>query len=161
MDERTVDLVLRIGLPVGLIVIAYFTGSIVERRHYASIRRREQRGRHFPVLTFREVPPGWRVEESALVTGTVVISLDHFKRFIAGLRNLVGGRVAVYESLLDRGRREAVLRMQQHAFDAGFRAVINLRLETYQVAGAGDGQGTAGVEVLAYGTALRLVRDAG
>jgi uncharacterized protein YbjQ (UPF0145 family) len=160
VDERVLDLAFRFGLPVGLLVLAFFTGSAVERRHYASIRRREQRARHFPVLTFREVPPGWRVEESALVTGSVVISLDHFKRFLAGLRNLVGGRVAAYESLLDRARREAVLRLQEKAFADGYRAVINLRLETYQTAGAGDGQGTAGVEVLAYGTALRLARTA-
>ncbi len=159
MGEQTVDLVLRFGLPIGLIVLAFFTGSAVERRHYASIRRRERRARHLPVLTFREVPPGWRVEESTLLTGSVVISLDHFKRFVAGLRDLVGGRVAAYESLLDRARREAILRLKEQAFAAGYRAVINLRLETYQTAGAGDGQGTAGVEVLAYGTALRLARE--
>ena len=140
MDARALDLVFRFGLPVALLVLAFFTGSAVERRHYASIRRREQRGRQFPVLTFREVPPGWRVEDSALVTGSVVISLDHFKRFLAGLRSLVGGRVAAYESLLDRARREAVLRLQEDAFAAGYRAVINPAPRDLSGGRRGDGR---------------------
>ncbi|HVP28545.1 MAG TPA: heavy metal-binding domain-containing protein [Myxococcota bacterium] len=152
---------IQLGLPLLLLVVAYFTGSFVERRHYASIRRREQRARRLPVLAFRDVPPGWEVQEAALVTGTVVISLDHFKRFLANLRNLVGGRVVAYESLLDRARREAILRLQESAFEAGFRAVVNLRLEGFQVAGQGEGRGTAAVEVVAYGTGLRLARAPG
>lgn len=157
---RELELLIQVGLPAALLLLAYFTGSFVERRHYASIRRRETRGRAFPVLAFREVPPGWEVTEAALVSGTVVVSLDHFKRFLANLRNLVGGRVTAYESLLDRARREAILRLQERAFEQGYRAVVNLRLETYQISGGGDAPGT-GVEVLAYGTGLRLARNPG
>jgi len=154
---RELEALIQIGVPAALLVLAYFTGSWVERRHYASIRRREARGRSFPVLAFREVPAGWEVTEAALVSGTVVVSLDHFKRFLASLRNLVGGRVAAYESLLDRARREAILRLREQAFEAGYRAVVNLRLETYQITGGSDAPGT-GVEVLAYGTGLKLAR---
>lgn len=155
------DAMLQIGLPAALLLLAYLAGSFVERRHYASIRRREARARNVPVVALREVPPGWDVTDAALASGAVVVSLDHFKRFLANLRNLVGGRVSSYESLLDRARREAVLRLTESAFEQGYRAIVNLRLETYQIAGAGDGRGTAGVEVLAYGTALRLARPPG
>lgn len=155
-----IDAAIQIGVPALLVVLAYFTGSAVERRHYRSIRLRERRGRSFPLLTFREVPPGLVVTDSTLVTGSVVISLDHFKRFVARLRNLVGGRVAAYETLLDRGRREAVLRLQEAAFESGHRAVINLRIEVFPVSGSEEGPGAGGIEVLAYGTALRLARDA-
>ncbi|MFT6733724.1 MAG: hypothetical protein ACJAS9_001914 [Polaribacter sp.] len=39
--------------------------------------------------------------------------MDYFKRFLAGLRNIFGGRVVTYESLVDRARREAILRMKE------------------------------------------------
>jgi uncharacterized protein YbjQ (UPF0145 family) len=54
-----------------------------------------------------------------------------------------------------RGRREAVIRMKQAAKARGADAVINVRIETTRMAnGRGDKQ-TAGIEVLAYGTAVR------
>ena len=101
----------------------------------------------------------WQVGEAALVTGSVVVSLDYFKRFIAGLRALIGGRIKTYEPLLDRARREALLRMKEEARDRGFDAIINVRLHTSRLANSrGNGEGTAGVEVLAFGTGLSLNR---
>tara|TARA_Y100001934_G_C12303925_1_gene751413 strand:- start:612 stop:893 length:282 start_codon:yes stop_codon:yes gene_type:complete len=89
--------------------------------------------------------------------GSVVISLDYFKRFLAGLRSLVGGRVGSYESLLDRARRESLLRMKEVAIKGGYDAVINVRFETSRLASSGqNGSGTAGVELMAYGTAIKL-----
>ena len=41
------------------------------------------------------------VETVGLVSGNVVVSVDHFKRFLAGLRNIVGGRLKAYETILD------------------------------------------------------------
>ena len=43
------------------------------------------------MVTFRSVPESWDVHSAALVTGSVLISLDYFKRFVAGLRGIVGG----------------------------------------------------------------------
>ena len=108
-----------------------------------------------PVVNFRSPPPSWRIESSGLASGSVVVSIDYFKRFLAGLRILVGGRVKSYETLLDRGRREALLRMKEQAVGNGYDAVINVRLETSRLANA-NGQGTAGVEILAFGTAVKL-----
>jgi uncharacterized protein YbjQ (UPF0145 family) len=97
------------------------------------------------------------VERSGLVTGNVVISVDYFKRFLAGLRGIIGGRVKTYETLLDRSRREAVLRLKESAKRDGYKAVVNVRLETSRLASGGrDGKRTAGVEVLAFGTGLAL-----
>ncbi|MBT8092626.1 MAG: YbjQ family protein, partial [Gammaproteobacteria bacterium] len=54
-------------------------------------------------------------------------------------------------------RREAVLRMVESARQQGYDAVINVRLETSRLANsARDGKGTAGVEMLAFGTALKF-----
>jgi uncharacterized protein YbjQ (UPF0145 family) len=150
---------LEIGFPIALLLATYGIGAAVERRHFRLLRTREIRSRGMPVATILKLPRDWDVTGSALVSGSAVVSLDYFKRFVAGLRLLFGGRVASYESLLDRARREALLRMKESAHEAGYRAVIGVRLETSQIASRGrQGSGTAGVEVLAFGTALRLGR---
>ena len=88
------DLAVNFGVPVLLIVTAYFVGSLLERRHFSSIRAREADLHGFPVLTFEDLPDDWRVRSSEMVVGSIVVSLDYFKRIIAGLRGIVGGRVA-------------------------------------------------------------------
>jgi uncharacterized protein YbjQ (UPF0145 family) len=89
------------------------------------------------------------------VTGSVVVSTDYFKSLCASLRNLVGGRVRSFETLLERGRREALLRLLDQAHAFGAHSVINVRFETMTIARFQGGRGLTGVEVLAYGTALR------
>ncbi len=154
------NMALNIGLPLLTIVVAYLVGSALERRHFADILSREDEMHGFPVLSFESVPEDWRVGSAELVSGSIVVSLDYFKRIIAGLRGLIGGRVKTYEPLLDRARREAVLRMSERARARGFDAVINVRLETSRLANATrDGQGTAGIEMLAFGTAVKLDRQ--
>jgi uncharacterized protein YbjQ (UPF0145 family) len=147
-------------LPLLLLLAAYFIGRWVERSHYRSIRRREIRWRNLPVATFRRVPKAWEPESCGLVTGSVVVSVDHFKRFLAALRMIFGGRIKSYESLLDRARREAILRLKEDAIAKGYGAVVNLRLETSRMASSRRrGKATAGVEVLAFGTGLALRRE--
>lgn len=160
MDPAAFEAAIQLGGPLLLLTVAYITGRFIEKRHYRDIRRREVRWSRLPAVTFRQVPKAWEVEECGLVTGSVVISIDHFKRFVASLRMIVGGRVKSYESLLDRARREALLRMKKDAIDAGYGAVVNVRLETSRLASARrKGQSTAGVEVMAFGTGLKLRRS--
>jgi uncharacterized protein YbjQ (UPF0145 family) len=148
-----------IGFPLLLLIVTYFIGSAIERSHFARIRARENALRTFPAITLEDPPEAWEIEAAGLVTGSVVISIDYFKRFLSALRGLVGGRVKSYETLLDRARREALLRLKESAREAGYRAVINVRLETSRLAnGRRNGEGTAGVEVLAFGTGLVLRR---
>jgi len=90
-----------------------------------------------------------------MVSGSVVISIDYFKRLLGNLRNLFGGRVKAYESLLDRARREAVLRMKEEAQARGGEMITNLRMETSTLTGSANQRGQIGsVEVIAYGTAV-------
>jgi uncharacterized protein YbjQ (UPF0145 family) len=108
-------------------------------------------------VSFEKLPQDWTVGSAGLVTGSVVVSLDYFKRVIAGLRGLIGGRIKTYEPLLDRARREALLRLVESAKRDGFDAVVNVRLETSRLANSRrDGKGTAGVEMLAFGTGIVL-----
>jgi uncharacterized protein YbjQ (UPF0145 family) len=152
-----VEVSVQFGLPLALLVLAYFTGTAFERRHYASIRKRESRWRSLPAVTFRSVPPGWKVTECTLTTGSVVISVDYFKRFLSGLRMIFGGRVKSYETLLDRARREALLRLKEDAVERGCHAVLNVRLETCRLANARNSERIAGLEVLAFGTGVKLL----
>ena len=155
-----IEALINIGLPLLLLAAAFFSGRRVERRHYASIRERERELAMLPAVTFRQIPSAWAVDAVGVVSGSVVVSVDYFKRFLAGLRTLVGGPVQSYETLLDRARREAILRCKEQARDRGFQAIVNLRLETTRISRASNNsRATAGVEVLAFGTGLELRRD--
>jgi len=151
------NLFVNFGLPLLLLVVTYFIGNMIERKHFRSLQEREEAMHGFPVVSFDTMPDDWKVASSDMVTGSIVISLDYFKRVIAGLRGLVGGRIKTYEPLLERARREALLRMAEAARAQGFDAIFNVRLETSRLANAGrDGKGTAGVEMLAFGTAVKF-----
>ncbi len=157
---EAVAIVLQLGLPVLLLVATYFVGNAFEKRHYRSIQERETQMIRVPAINFRALPVNWVATQGELVTGSVVIAVDYFKRFLAGLRALIGGPVKSYESLLDRGRREAILRMKSAAIGRGYNAIINVRLETSCLASSTrKGQRLAGIEILAFGTAVK-VRDA-
>ncbi|MEM1232043.1 MAG: heavy metal-binding domain-containing protein [Pseudomonadota bacterium] len=135
-----------------LTTLGYVFGRIAERRHFASIREREAQLMDLLIFNERTPPPGaWR--SATLVGGNVVVSVDYFKRLAAGLRALFGGRLTTYESLLERGRREALLRMKAQAQAMGAPMVINVRLETASIS-KGEGDQIGSIEVYAYGTAL-------
>jgi uncharacterized protein YbjQ (UPF0145 family) len=140
-----------LGLPIILLAVGYFAGRALEARHYASIRQRERELQRVLALSTRYVPEGVHALGSLVVSGSVVVSSDYFKTFVAGFRTLFGGRFRGYETLLERARREALLRMKLQARRNGSALVIGVRFHTTQVAGSQ----TPSVEVLAFGTALR------
>lgn len=147
------DVLIQLGVFLVLLAAGFGFGRRAERKHYESIHRREDELRHIIVLSARLPPTELMRHNGQLVCGNVVISVDYFKTVVAGLRNLVGGNISSYESLLDRARREAILRMQAAAASLGADAVINLKFETSRVSGSA-GKGIGSVEVLAYGTAM-------
>ena len=156
MDAENILPFIYLLTPFVLLTVTYFIGNAIEKRHFDRIRAREEQYRQFPVINFRSVPTSWQIASAELVQGSVVISIDYFKRFLAALRALFGGRIRSYESLLDRARREALLRMTEDAMSRGFDGVVNVRLETSRLATSRrDGKGTAGVEMLAFGTAVK------
>jgi uncharacterized protein YbjQ (UPF0145 family) len=148
-----IDLILLLTL----LALGYGFGSYAESRHYKSIIARENDLRHIPAVTSR-FPPVNNSKDATLVSGSVVVSVDYFKRFIATLRNLVGGRVTSYESLVDRARREAVLRMKNEAALLNADIIFNVKLETSSIH-KGKGNNIGSVEVLAYGTALKTAQQ--
>jgi uncharacterized protein YbjQ (UPF0145 family) len=95
-----------------------------------------------------------KVKSAELVYGSAVISVDYFKRLLAGLRNIFGGTVKSYESLIDRARREAMLRMKEMA--QGATVIVNVRIETAAVGKKANKKSIGCLEAVAYGTALTL-----
>jgi uncharacterized protein YbjQ (UPF0145 family) len=136
-----------------LLAVGFFRGRHNERRHLESLRRREQKLRHVLVFATRYPPASAVPLDPVLVSGGCVVAGDYFKMFVAGLRKLVGGNFAAYETLVARGRREALLRLKAEARAAGCRAVYNVRYVTTQIRMGRNG-GPAAFEVLAYGTAF-------
>ena len=153
MIEVALGFGLQIAVPVLLLVLGFAVGRYRERRHYRSIIDRERQLRVLPIFASRHAPDLETPPQIALVRGNAVISIDYFKRFLAGLRMLFGGSIGAYESLLDRARREALLRMREQAQASGAAYVVNVRMETASIS-KGAGQAIGSVEVLAYGTAV-------
>jgi uncharacterized protein YbjQ (UPF0145 family) len=142
-----------------LFVVGYTSGSIAEKRHYRLIEVRERASLRMPVVTAEASFPEGKIAKAFLVQGSVVISIDYFKRVMGILRNIFGGRIRAYESLVDRARREAILRMKDQALAGGGQMVTNLRLETSTIGKSANRRGQVGsVEVIAYGTAVRFNR---
>lgn len=129
-----------------LVAIGWYFGTRAERGHLKSLIIDEQKYQHIQVSSERFYEPKG-INESILVVGSVVIAQDKFKQAVAAILSLFGKNLTVYETLLDRARREAVLRAKRQANDAGCHALYGLRFEMTEVQG--------GVEILAYGVAVK------
>ncbi|MBT7952595.1 MAG: heavy metal-binding domain-containing protein [Gammaproteobacteria bacterium] len=138
---------------MALLLIGYVVGTHLEKSHYHSIKERETELNNIPAIASKVLPAEFDTCETTLVAGNVVISVDYFKKFVAGLRIIVGGRVSTFETLIDRARREAILRMKEEARQLGADYVFNIKMETSSIS-KGQKNAIGSVEVLAYGTAI-------
>ena len=147
--------ILFLAITPAMLLGAWLSGTFLERRHLRNLLLLESGSREILAITVENLPAGWQVEGCDLVVGNVVISQDYFKRFAASIKGVFGGRIGVLEPLLERARREALVRMKAEAAVRGYDTVINVRIETSTLANARrDGKGTAGVEIVAFGTAI-------
>ncbi|MBT8360921.1 MAG: YbjQ family protein [Deltaproteobacteria bacterium] len=137
---------------VVLVCCGLIFGRASEHRHFRSIRVRENNLAQLST-TSKRVPTCSEkdIDHVKLVFGNVVISIDYFKKIMAALSNIFGGQLTSYESLLDRARREAVLRLKESCPQAD--QIVNLRIETSSIS-KGDNKQIGSVEILAYGTAV-------
>jgi uncharacterized protein YbjQ (UPF0145 family) len=140
---------------LSLLALGYGAGTWAEKRHYRSIAQREMALLNLPAVTLKSVNiPAHKIRSAQMVYGSAVISVDYFKRILASLRNVFGGQVKSYESLIDRARREALLRMKEMAGDA--TVIVNVRIETSSIGKQSKRKNIGCLEVMAYGTALTV-----
>ena len=141
-----------LGIILFLFLLGYFVGSHKEKRHFASLIEREQQTVNLPVTNGKyPILPLTDETHSELVLGSVVISVDYFKRLLAGLRSIFCGNIQAYKTLVDRARHEAILRMKEACPRAS--EIINIRIVTSSISQGGQNQ-VGSVEVLASGTAV-------
>jgi uncharacterized protein YbjQ (UPF0145 family) len=139
---------------VGILLLAgIIFGSINERNHFKRLVKDEADLSHIQVLNIKTLPdniePG-----GALVSGNVVVAVDYFKVFVSAFIMIFGGQITSFQTLLERARREAIVRMQREADALGANAVYNTRLEFSAVGQRPKKIG--GAELLAYGTAVKI-----
>lgn len=137
-----------------IVGVTYVTGTIIEKRHYKDIIKREITLIKKPIINAGAKT--WnskkKIKKIELVTGEVVISGDYFKNFAATLKSFFGGRLTSFESVLDRGRREAILRMRENAKDANF--IINAKIESVMINDYYTNNSVPQCAIIAYGTAI-------
>ena len=101
-------------------------------------------------ITTTDYIPGLEVEKIVGIAKGSTIRTKHLgKDIVAGLRHLMGGELIEYTEMINEARDGAINRMILDAEKLKSDAVINVRLETAEIA-----KGAA--EVLAYGTAVKL-----
>lgn len=133
-----------------LFAAGWFFGSRYERQHLAQLSIAEQELSHIMVSSERFYVPKLVADtEGELVLGSVVIAQDYFKMIIARLLSIFGKNLTTYETLLDRARREALVRMRTEAQAKGYNHIYGLRLEVSNINQLGSM-----VEAIAYGTAV-------
>ena len=138
---------------IGLFFLGWVFGRLNEGDHLKRLDVAEKELGHIIVSSERFYQP--KISDGTqgiLVMGSVVIAQDYFKMIIARILSLFGKNLTTYETLLDRARREAVLRMKLEAQFLGYNQVYGLRLEVTSI-----NLTSSMVEAIAYGTAVYSV----
>lgn len=150
MNNSLTQMLMNYAPLIVLFVLGWFFGSRHERQHLAQLSIAEQELGHIIVSTERFYQPSVAEDsQGELVLGSVVIAQDYFKMIIARVLSIFGKNLTTYETLLDRARREAVVRMRTQAKAKGYNHIYGLRFEVSNINQLGSM-----VEAIAYGTAI-------
>lgn len=140
-------LTFKIGITLVLFIIGWAFGRHIERKHLNALEQSERQLAYIRIDTNKFQST---TQHGHMVSSNVVISHDYFKYIIANIQNFFGGRLTTYESVVDRARREAVVRLKREAEAIGADHIMGLRLSTTEM-----GMQGGMVEVFAYGTAIQ------
>jgi uncharacterized protein YbjQ (UPF0145 family) len=138
--------ILKVALFVILFAVGWGFGRRAESKHLAELEVQEKRLAYIRLDSSR-----FKTSEYSgqMISSNVVISHDYFKYVIANIQNFFGGNLSSYESVVERARREAVVRLKLEAEKMGATLILGLRLSTTEM-----GMDGGMVEVFAYGTAV-------
>ena len=68
-------------------------------------------------------------EYKGVVTGETIIGANFLKDFMAGIRDIVGGRSASYEKVLRQAKDTAMNEMMQRAMQMGANAIVGIDID--------------------------------
>lgn len=145
------DLIFQIVVFAILFGVGFSFGRYYEQKHLKELDAWETK---LTYITLESNRMATSIFEGQLVSSNVVISHDYFKYVIASIQNILGGRLTTYESVVDRARREAIIRLKKEAAKIGATHIMGLRLSTTEL-----GMQGGMVEVFAYGTAIKQLKD--
>jgi len=132
----------------------YAFWSMAEKKHYKQIKQKESELKNIVVLSKYDAKI-LDIKWTELVTWSIVLSIDFFKNFISWFVNFFGWEMTAYESILDRARRDTLVKIKEKAKKNWFNAIANLKLETSSISKWNKWK-IWSVEVLAYATAINL-----
>jgi uncharacterized protein YbjQ (UPF0145 family) len=104
----------------------------------------------FPITTAFEFIDREVEQDLGMVYGVIVRSVGLARNIVAFFRNLAGGEVRTYTRLVEDSRRHALDRMIENARLLGADGIIAMRFDSSEM-------GSSMTEIVAYGTAVRLV----
>lgn len=84
-----------------------------------------------------------------VVTGETIIGANLFKDFMAGIRDIIGGRSGSYERVLREAKDTALAEMQQRAQEMGANAIVGVDIDYETI-----GQNGSMLMVAVSGTAV-------
>ena len=150
MNQSFTQMLMNYAPLLVLFIVGWFFGARHERQHLARLATAEAELSHIVISSERFYTP-MLVDntEGELVLGSVVIAQDYFKMVIAKVLSLFGKNLTTYETLLERARREALVRMRTQAQAKGYNHIYGVRLEVSNINQLGSM-----VEAIAYGTAV-------
>ena len=150
-------LVWSIAYPVMLVWAVLFSGKKLNQQIADTASReaslRESHGRD-PLTT---IDGGYRsdITSCGVVWTGVVFGPSHWHLLIGWFNNLIGGSIDIFQKVVSAGRAEAMQRLRENAVANGFDDVINVRIDTSDMAPQGGKGGVRAVEVFAYGTGVK------
>ena len=164
MPSSESHLIINISIACGVILFGYAWGTHKERKHYSSISKREKALKHLAATsvdyeTMVQSDPDNIVQHVRFVKGQVVLAESFVKSFWNHLKTFLTGNLSSYESLMERARREAIIRMKEDA--QGADIIVNLRMDTSSScpSGKNDGKDIQNIEILASGTAIYFEKN--
>ena len=143
--------------PVMLVWAVLFSGKKLDRQIADTTSRevslRDSLGRD-PLTT---IDGGYRTDITScgIVWTGVVFGPSHWHLLIGWFNNLTGGSIDIFQKVVSAGRAEAMQRLRERAVANGWDEVINVRIDTADMAPQGAKNSVKGVEIFAYGTGVK------
>jgi len=77
------------------------------------------------------------IEYKGIVTGETIIGANFIKDFLAGIRDIVGGRSQSYEKVLREAKDTSIREMMERAQALGANAIVGIDIY-YETIGSGN-----------------------
>ncbi|MEE2758505.1 MAG: heavy metal-binding domain-containing protein [Candidatus Thermoplasmatota archaeon] len=161
MAEQYVGLMI-FGIVLLLTIVPWLISLIATflyqpgKRKQLLARETEYAARGDTLTTLKKPFGDKKIKEFSLVSANVVMSPSWVQMWIGSIISIFGGEINVFTKIVDWARREAKQRLREQVSEAGYDAVINVRFETTVMSRTRGGKDrTSGVEILAYGTAIK------